>query len=329
MARKHHPRRGSLAFYPRKKAAKETPSFRYFPLTDNVMPLAFYGYKAGMTHLIARNEHKKSVTYGQDLQLPVTVVEVPALRVFGIRTYGKGNTGNLIVLLDVLAEKTSKHLLRALHAIKKVKHSLNELDALKEGLVEVRLLCHTQPDKCGFGKKKPAITEIALGGREKIAEQLSYAKEKLGKELSISEVFKEKEFIDVKAVTKGQGMEGVVNRFGVKTLRHPKHKKERIIGSISPWHPPLVMWQVPRPGQQGYHSRTEFNKQILMMSNAVEKINPKGDFVGYGKVLNDFVLLHGTIPGPRKRLIGLRKAGRPAPLGELGEISFISLASKQ
>ena len=76
------------------------------------------------------------------------------------------------------------------------------------------------------------------------------------------------------------------------------------------------MWTVARPGQHGYHSRTEYNKRIIMMGTDAAKINPKQGFEHYGLVKNDFVLLAGSVPGPVKRLIALRGNIRPAKQNE-------------
>ncbi len=43
----------------------------------------------------------------------------------------------------------------------------------------------------------------------------------------------------------------------------------------------------------------------------MDEVNPKGGFVKYGLVKNGFVVLKGSIPGPSKRLVMLRKAVRP------------------
>ena len=61
------------------------------------------------------------------------------------------------------------------------------------------------------------------------------------------------------------------------------------------------------PGQMGYHQRTEYNKLILKISDNLDEINPKSGFKGYGLVRTKYILLDGSVPGPRKRLIILRK----------------------
>ena len=68
MARLHKPRSGSLAFYPKKRASRQLQGFRTFARNVRVeakeaRPLAFIGYKAGMVHVIARDEHKKSPSF--------------------------------------------------------------------------------------------------------------------------------------------------------------------------------------------------------------------------------------------------------------------------
>jgi len=353
---KHKPRSGSKAFYPRKRARKETPSFKTFPMVsgEKAKPLNFYGYKAGMTHLMAKDDHQKTTTYGQNIVLNGTLIEVPPVKVFGIRFYSK-DVGGIKTLGEVWAEKKDKHLGKKILGLKarnkpkkqafekslnktgheaqegkekakeqKQKKTIADFEKLKQELEEIRLLVHTQPYLTGIGKKKPEVSEIALSGN--IEQQLEFAKHKLGGEIKIEEVFKEKQFIDVRSVTKGKGFQGPVKRFGVKTSR-PKAKKTRAVGSISPWHPKTVMWTVARAGQMGYQNRTEYNKRILIIGNDPASINPKSGLPNYGNMKNEFILLAGSVPGPAKRLIALREPIRPVPENKqkISEISFISV----
>ncbi len=311
MAKENKPRCGSLGFYPRKRAKRETPAFKTFrdKNASEARPLNFYGYKVGMTHAMGVNKHKGSALYGQKVARAVTVIETPPLFIYGIRAYKKTSDG-LKALKDVLAENIPEELSRRIKTLarRKKKASIEEIEKLvKEGKVcELRLLACTQPKLTTIGKKKPEAVEIHLSGD--VEKQLSYAKEKLGKELTISEVFKEKEWLDVKAVTKGKGFQGVVKRFGV-TMQRPKAKKRRVVGSIGPWTPATVMWTVPRPGQMGYHTRTEYNKMLLKIGKA--DLNPSGGWKNYGIIKNDYIVVDGSVPGPSKRCIALRHAIRP------------------
>ena len=62
-----------------------------------------------------------------------------------------------------------------------------------------------------------------------------------------------------------------------------------------------------------------------------EEINPKGGFIRYGLVKGDYILLLGSIPGPKKRLIQIRKTIRPLKglTIQSPEITFISRESQQ
>lgn len=375
MVRRSSPHRGSIAYYPRKRAARETASFRSFALpagsaAEQCKPLNFFGYKAGMTQVIGRDSHQAGVTFGQEVAVPVTVIECPALNVFGIRAYAKNEKGyGIVPLFDVFAQNIDKRLLRKITAFKhrqqkekgekqtgekageksvdlgkeaagkkenlgkegkkrpaeKPLKTIDDLLKAKEKIVALRLLCHSKPGATNTGKKRPDVSEIALSGsREK---QLQYAKEKLGKELNVKDVFAEQQFADVKAVTKGKGTQGPVKRFGIKIQRR-KAKTRRVVGSIGPWHPATVMFTVARPGQMGYHSRTELNKKIMRIGTAAEAdaINPSAGFTNYGILQNDFILLAGSIAGPVKRAISLRHNVRAAPVQRhrLESIDFIA-----
>lgn len=290
-----------MAYYPRKRAKKETPTFQTFPAIEETKPLNFLGYKAGMISVTAKNDLKKSTNFGQEEVFSATIIECPPLQVFGVRLYGKTNFGSK-VLAETITEKTEKHLERKIKSIakQKKKHSIEELEKKLDEASYISLLVHTKPFETGFGKKKPEVSEIRLSGETK--KQFEFAKEKLGKELKVNEVFKEMQFVDVKGVSKGKGMQGVIKRFGVKMAR-PKAKKRRAVGSISPWTPATVMYTVARPGQMGYHSRTEYNKKILLIGDGKELNQLKN----YGKIKNDFILVAGSIPGTAKRCIALRE----------------------
>jgi large subunit ribosomal protein L3 len=319
MASYNWPRRGSMAYYPRRRARKETPTIK--GSVGESGALSFLIYKVGMTQVMGKNGHKGSPSLGQDVVVPATIIECPALKVFGVRAYTKAEIG-IEVLNQVVAQSTDKELTRKILNFnkpsdkkkdKKVKKepkkktTITDLEGKMEETLYYTLLVHTQPKKIGF-KKKPDVSEIMLGGTKE--EQLNYAKEKIGKELEMDEVFKEGDFLDIKGVTKGKGFQGVIKRFGVK-IQRPKAKTRRIVGSISPWNPSTVMFTVPRPGQMGYHNRTESNKKLVMISDDLEAINPKAGHSNYGLVKNKYGIILGSIPGPSKRCLAVRKGIRP------------------
>ncbi len=316
MASYNASRKGSMAFYPRVRAKKETPSMN--ANSNEAGALSFLGYKVGMTQVLGKNIHKGSPTFGQTVYLPATIVECPALKVLGVRAYIKDEIG-YCVLGDVLSEKFDRELERKIPNFKKkvskkekketkVKNTIEDFEKKINEIDYFTLIINTQPKQIEL-KKKPDLTEIDLGGTKE--EQLQKAKELIGKEINVEDIFKEGDFLDTRAVTKGKGFQGVIKRFGIKQQR-PKAKKRRIVGSISPWNPSTVMFTVARAGQMGYHNRTEYNKKLLKISDDIKEINGKSGYSKYGNVNGKFVLIAGSLPGPSKRCIAIRKSQRPA-----------------
>jgi large subunit ribosomal protein L3 len=173
--------------------------------------------------------------------------------------------------------------------------------------------------------------EIRVAGGS-AADRFAYALSILGTEIEMSSLFADGQFADITGITKGKGFNGAVKRFGI-TLRKRKHsraKKTRHIGTLGPWHPHHVRWQVPMAGQMGFQQRTEFNKRIIKIGDNPDEINPAGGFLHYGLVRGNYVLIKGSIPGPAKRLVRIRSATR---MGEqkvqTPVVEFVSLQSKQ
>ena len=312
----HKPRSGSIAYYPRKRARYQKTHFKTANQAQKgpSKPLNFLGYKVGMTQVAGTNTRKNAVSYGQNVVMAATIVEAPAMKVFGWRGYGKDDEryGTHTLCEEWNFEAADKNIQKKIGSWKRGQDNKTKPEKTMEQwmpeLVEIRLLAHTQPYLTAVGKKKPEIVEVLLSGN--LDEQAKYAKEKIGKELKASEVFNTKDCLDIKAVTKGKGIQGPVKRFGVK-IHRPKMKKARYVGSIGPWNPSTVMWTVARAGQMGYHTRTDYNKQLLMMDNKAEAVNPKGGFSNYGVVKNDFLVIAGSLPGPNKRALSIRQAVRP------------------
>ena len=277
----HKPRSGSLQFWPRKRA--KNPNIKVKSWVNSTKPglLGFSGYKAGMTHIILKDNRSTSLTKGEDICWPVTVIECPPIKIISVRLYKRDAYG-----LKLKTEIPTK----------------NKKDINIEDYDEVRVNVATQPKKTGIGSKKPQIFEIAVGGKD-IKQKFEYAKERLDKEIKITEVFKQGQFIDIHGVTKGKGFQGSVKRFGVSLKAHKSEKKRRAIGNLGAWTPKRVSFTIGLPGKMGYHLRTEYNKQLLRISNKVEEINPKGGHIKYGIVRNNYILVKGSIGGPRKRLV--------------------------
>lgn len=323
----HRPKRGSLAYSPRKRSERIVPRIRTWPECSEVRLQGFAGYKAGMTHVVMIDDRKNSKTYGEEIIIPVTVLEVPPMKVAGIRVYKETQYG-----LQIVKELWTNELDAFLDRRVKIPKKNEDPESLKsiEGN-EVRVITYTQPYLItGVPKKVPDVMEQKVGGN--FDQALEYAISKLGKEVRVSEVFKEGAIVDVSAITKGKGFEGVVKRWGVITLdaKHARSSKHRRVGTLGPWTPHRIRWTVPQYGQMGFHQRLEFNKRIIKIGTKGEEITPKGGFPHYGVVRNDYVLISGTVPGPVKRLVRIRDAIRP-PKAEFAGVNviYVSTTSKQ
>ncbi|RLG18044.1 50S ribosomal protein L3 [Nanoarchaeota archaeon] len=316
----NHPRRGSLQYRPRKRAKSIVARVRNWPSVNDAKVLGFAGYKVGMTHVIVQDTRANSRAKGGDVSVPVTVVECPPLRVVSVLLYKKFYH-SLRCFGQINAKNLDKSLFRVLPPNKKNQQkSYDEKD-----VVDVRILVHTQPRRA-FGKKTPEVFELGLGG--KVEDKLKLAKDLLGKEINVKDVFKQGDFADVFAVTKGKGFQGPVKRFGVMIRQHKSEKAIRNPGSLGPWHGNRP-WTVPHAGQQGFHQRAEQNKQILLIGDDPKKINVKGGFLRYGFVKNPYILVKGSVSGAVKRLVTFVLPKRVSKFEEVPPIAYVSLASKQ
>ncbi len=334
MAKGHKPKAGSRAFWPRKRAKRIYPrlrtskeSVRITKSFKDPRPVAFAACKAGMTQAFFTDNRKGTATEGQELSRAVTVLDCPPLYVFGIKLYSR-KAGALRDIGTVISENLKKEISRKLPVPeKRKKPDFSKYEKMLDDAHTVRLMVHTQPKESGNRKKKPEIFELDVAG-EDVKKKWEYAKEKLGKDLEVNEVFSEGEYVDAKAVDKGKGFQGPVKRYGVTIRTRKDHGKRRHIGNMGAVTPGRVLpGKVPLAGQLGFQTRTEYNKRIMKIGS--EGFSPSGGFVNYGKVPKNFILLEGSVPGPKKRLIMFRKAFRKTAAKEPVEISGVSLVSQQ
>ncbi len=332
--KKHAPRRGSLGFRPRKRASSIIPRVRSWPVleTSEVKLLGFMGYKVGMTHVFIIDDRPGSPMEGKEVFTPVTVIETPPMIVAGIRLYGYDpNRGKYSLTeawasVDVLRKAGIERLVkRFMASVNSTDKQLEKAESMLNEAVDVRAIMMAQPKLTGgVPKKTPELIEIALSGLT-VKDKFLYLVERLGHEIRVDEVFKAGMFIDTIAVTKGKGFQGVIKRFGVKELpRWHKHRKgSRKVGTRGSRVGALST--TPQPGQTGFHQRVDYNKRILMIGVVREGeedpraiINPPGGWHKYGLVRSDFIVLAGSVPGPRKRPIILRYPIRKTPWNPTG-----------
>ncbi|CAE7130941.1 unnamed protein product [Rhizoctonia solani] len=311
-----------------------------FPKDDPKKPVhltATMGYKAGMTHIVRDLERPGSKMHKREVVEAVSIIETPPLMVVGVVGYVETPRG-LRTLTTVWAEHLSNELKRRFYKnwyrskkkaftryAKKAaesggKSTQRELERIKKYCTVVRVLAHTQIGKTGLKQKKAHLMEIQVNGGS-IADKVAFAHGLFEKPIDVSSVFEQDEVVDVIAVTRGHGFEGVTARWGTKKLPRKTHKGLRKVACIGAWHPSKVMFSVARAGQNGYHHRTELNKKIYRIglgsdaanartdADATDKvITPLGGFPHYGIVKNDYLMLKGSIPGTKKRVITIRKS---------------------
>jgi len=357
------PRHGSLAFRPMKRSKKVRAQARHFPKDDaSAKPhlTGFLGFKAGMTHIIREVKRTNTKLPKDGILEPVTIIETPAMVAVGIVGYRKTTTG-LHAVTSIYAEHVTDEFKRryvrnwSKSAKKQFSvHTENYNDAKMQAkrkrqikLMEnrcdvIRLICHTQMKLVPLKQKKAEAMEIQINGGS-IADKIKFGMELFEKQIEIDSVFGQGECIDVVGITKGHGFNGVIKRYGVRHLPRKTHRGLRKVACIGAWHPARVSWTVARAGQMGFFKRTEVNKKIYRLGVGENKnaktnfditekdITPMGGFPHYGVVKNNFLMIKGTIPGIRRRVITLRKACFPSTTRIAQEeisIKFIDTSSK-
>ena len=297
------PRKGTLQFTPRKKSKRQYPRVRNWSHKKEAKPLGFFGYKVGMTRVVAINENKNAHTVGEETAVPATIVECPPMKMYSARFYK--NEEEALKLKKEIFFKTDKNLQKKTNLSKDNSKELDKIDVEEYDSITVTI--YTQPSKAGVSKKKPELLEVGLGGKKQ--EKLDYIKESHNKEIDIESIFSTEDLVDIHAITKGKGNQGPVKRFGIGLKNHKSEKGRRNPGSLGPWNRQQhIMWRVSHAGQTGYHQRTEYNKQILEISADTEKRGKH--FHKYGNIKSKYVLLHGSIPGPTKRTIVMSTPSR-------------------
>ena len=312
-----------MQFWPRKRSKKAAPKVRSWPITKDTKLLGFVGYKVGMTHYFIKDNNPNSLTKGEEISEPATVIECPPLKVYSIRFYKQTPEG-LEVISEIFSKKTDKELVR------KIKPCKND-NSPPEAFDDLKLVVYTVPKKTCIGKKKPDLVELGIGGKDMKAKQ-EYAESLLDKDIAIADIIKPGELVDIHSITKGKGTQGPVKRFGVKIRQHKSEKTKRGPGTLGDWRSQgKIMYRVAHAGKTGYNLRTDYNKTAVLIGNNPDEVNPKGGFVRYGLVKNDYILIKGSVPGAAKRAVTMTAPIRQPPKfkSQLPEVTHVSQASKQ
>ncbi len=294
------PRHGSLQFWPRKRAEKQIPSVNWSMVkgdgkTDSI--LGMISYKVGMGTALVKDTTDKSMTQGKKIYIPITVLEVPNMKIYSVRFY-KNNK----VLKDVVVSN-DKELKRIILAPKQPQ-SLDE-KAPKE-FDDLRVIVYSIPSQTSI-KKTPDLIELAVEAKDKLA----FVKSLVGKEISLKDFLKYA-LLDLRGLTKGKGLVGPVKRMGIGLKSHKTEKGVRRPGTLGPWHPAHTSFRVAMAGQLGMFSRVIYNNKVISSGTIAEKnINPAGGFNNYGNIKSSYLLLKGSVQGPSKRQILLTPSFRP------------------
>jgi len=345
-----HPRCGSLGFLPRKRCRHHRGRIRSFPVDDVTQKphlTAFIGYKAGMTHIVRELDKVGSKNHKKEIVEAVSVIETPPMIVVGLVGYVKTPRG-LRCLSTVWANHLSETFRRSLykhwaHSKQKAftkylakwekpedkKRIENTISRIEKYAHVVRVIAHTQQNKLHLHQKKAHALEIQINGGDTKA-KVAFGQALFEKSIEVGTIFHQNELIDAVSVSKGHGFEGVTHRWGTTRLPRKTHKGLRKVACVGAWHPARIQYTVPRAGQNGYHHRTEVNKKVYRVGKALadekegdhkqafceadntdKDITPMGGFPHYGIVKNEFVVVKGSVPGPVKRPLTLRKSLKP------------------
>ncbi len=288
MPTRKSPRKGSLQYWPRKRASKFLPSVNWKSINSGKILKGFICYKAGMVSTLIKDETPNSMTKGKKIVLPATILECPPMKIFSTRFYKNGK-----VAKEIIGNNLDKELKKKLKFPKAKERNLEGI----KNYDDITLLVYSQVKKTGI-KKTPDLSEIGLMGS--FEEKVEFIKKNLGKEISILDFFEKGQLVDLRGLTKGKGLSGPVKRFGITLKSSKSEKGRRRPGSLGPWHPARVTFRAPQAGQVGMFTRIIYNNKIIDIGKAENKFK---NLKNYGDIKNDYILVSGSVQGSAKRQI--------------------------
>lgn len=116
----------------------------------------------------------------------------------------------------------------------------------------------------------------------------------VGKQITVGDVFKDGEIVDVSGVTIGRGFQGVVRRHGMKgqPMTRGTHEVRRHVGAVGcRKFPGRIFKNKKMPGRMGGDNVTVQNLKVV-------GVKPE----------ENIILVRGGIPGARGSLVVIRKA---------------------
>lgn len=297
--------RGSLQFWQKRRARSRLPRIRNYKYNSENSLSNIIGYKVGMCQVNLIDD-SESISKNLEINRACTIIEIPKIEVYGLRFYKKSS---ITYYLEACQEIYNQQVCQNLN-MKKVSNNENELKEIKSNInnyVDLSILLVAYPKTISIGQHKIVKFEAKVTG-ENMQNKLDYALNFLGKEIKASDIFKGGEFIDVTSISKGKGWAGVIKRHGTARLDHKATQKVRHIAPLGSFGIGRVLYSVPHSGQMGFNYRTEYSKRILRIGG--DKIVSKAGFINYGNIKKDYVIIDGSIPGPVKRLVRIRKTIR-------------------
>ncbi len=301
MPTRKSPRKGSLQFWPRKRARKILHRVNWDAISNGKNLKGFICYKAGMASVLIRDNTPNSMNKGKDIPIACTILECPRMRVLSIRFYKGGK-----VIGEVIQKNIDKRLKSKIKIPKKETKKIEDFSP--EDYDDVRVIVYSEVKKTGI-KKTPDISEIGLNGTKE--EKLEFIKNSLENGFRIFDVFEVGELVDIRGVTKGKGFQGPVKRFGISLKQHKSEKGRRTPGSIGPWHPAYVTFRAPMAGQTGFFTRTHYNQKIVFIGKEEESEKIE-NIKNYGNIKTDYIIITGSVQGPAKRQVIITHALRPS-----------------
>ena len=351
MGRKQGPRKGSMQFWPRKRAEKILPRVNWKPVISTLSGshplssskssassqhsssqsssisshssgssqpssgshvLGFIGYKAGMASAYVKDNTPDYMTKNKRIIVPVTILECPPMKILSVRFYKNGR-----VFKEVLNDNLDKELIR----IVKIPSSKNKRSAKDE--IE-KIVGSSEKEKSFDDVQIMVYSEAKRTEIKKtpdisemalsggnVEEKINFIKDHLAKEISVNDVFS-KGVVDIRGVTTGRGFQGSVKRFGIRLRFHKSEKGVRRVGSVGAWHPTGIRFRVPMPGQIGFHTRLVYNSPVIASKKFSENdMIAKKVFSGFGIIKTDYIILAGSVQGPVKRQLLITHAFRP------------------